>query len=624
MRFLKLSISIILASLALGVNAFADSQNFYFSDFTADYYLSKDEEGVSKLGVKESFTVEFPMTNQNKGIYRDIPFTNLENKNITLYDLNESNLKLTRNGVKEPIYSIEKMNGFFRVSTGTEEYVLGKQVYTFEYEFVKPVTDWGDYQELYWDTNGNGFSQKFEKVTARVHFSPEVKENYENKKWCYVGKYGKNDGKCVITEIEDGVQFVAEDLDSFENLTFDVQFKPGSFVIPPLDKNYTLIKILVVVIAVCVLILFFPLRKFIKTSEKRKFYKGFFVKPEFTPHNKYTVGEMAEIYIGDKKDSKVAVLLDMLVKKQIRLVKDESSKNKWKILVEKFEDITKEGNTILKILNGGSSVKNGDEIEIKKHTPTSSLASLGRNYTKSIISSLKSYGLAESKYSEYTSSGGSIVGQIIGFILAFWYFIPFVIVIFVEFFDPVSENALIGDVVGKEYVAPVVCVTVILTIIIYALLRENTNKYMARTKAGLEASRYMDGLKMYIKMAEAERLEFIQSVNGVDVSAKGIVNLYEKLLPYAAVFGLEKSWMKEMEEYCKTMDVEEPEWISNGLDSYRMHSLISSATRYANSSTSYSNSRSISGGGGYSSGFSGGGGGGFSGGGGGGGGGGGR
>ena len=628
MRFPKLSISLFLISLTLfGGNAFAiDTENFYFSDFTADYYLSKDEEGVSKLGVKERFTAVFPDTNQNKGICRDIPFTNLENKNITLYDLNESNLVLKRNGVVEKPYSLEKINSFYRVCTGTEEYLHGTQVYQLEYEFVKPVTDWTEYQELYWDTNGTGWFQKFSKVTARVHFSPEVKENYEDKKWCYVGKYGKNDGRCLVTELEDGVQFVAENLDRYENLTFDVQFKAGTFVIPPLDKNYTLILIMIAVIAICLLALFFPLRKFIKVGEKRRFYKGFFVKPEFQPHNKYTIGEMAEIYIGDKKDSKVAVLLDMLVKKQIRLVKDEESKkkNKWKILVEGADRVTKEGSDILRILNGGTAVKNGDEIEIKKHTPTESLAKLGRNYTKSIISNLKNQGLAEGKYSEYTSSGGNALMQFFGLIFGFWYFIPFVIVIFLEFFDPSSESALVGEVVGKEYVGPIICAVVIITIIVYAMLRENTNKYLARTKKGLEASRFMDGLKMYIKMAEADRMKMLQSVEGVDVSAKGIVNLYEKLLPYAAVFGLEKSWMKEMEDYCKTVDIEEPEWYGSGMDTYAMHSLISSATRYANTSTSYSSSRSISGGGGFSSGFSGGGGGGFSGGGGGGGGGGGR
>ena len=104
------------------------------------------------------------------------------------------------------------------------------------------------------------------------------------------------------------------------------------------------------------------------------------------------------------------------------------------------------------------------------------------------------------------------------------------------------------------------------------------------------------------------------------------MNLYEKLLPYAAVFGLEKSWMAEMEEYCKAEDVEEPEWYGSGVDSYSsMYSIVSSATRYANRSSGYSSSGgSISGGGGSSSSFSGGGGGGFSGGGGGGGGGGGR
>ena len=626
MRFLKLSISSVILGLLLSGSVFASSvDDFSFSDFTADYYLYKDEEGISRLKVVENLTAEFPSYNQNKGICREIPFTNQDKKNVTLKELNKQNLKLLRNGESEPIYSIDKYGDFFRVCTGDETYVRNTQVYTFEYEFEKTITEWAKYQELYWDTNGNGWSQSFGSVTARVHLSSDVYEGLDKGKWCYVGKYGSNDqDRCEITEIEDGYQFVAKNLAPGENLTFDVQIKLGTFVVPPADKNYTLVYIMVGVIVVCVLLLIIPFRKFIKVGEKRRFYKGFFVKPEFQPHKQYTVGELAEIYIGDKKDSKVAVLLDMIVKKQVKLIKNEESKKKsWSLLVEKKDEISDEGDDILKILNGGNSYEDGDVIVIKKQTPSEKLARIGRHYNKGIIGKLKSYGLAESRYSEYTSSGGNIILQIIGFLFAFWYFIPFVIVIGIDIFGPLTGESLIGDVVAKDICAPVVICTVIITIIIYAMLRSNTTKYLARTKKGLEMSRFMDGAKLYIKMAEAERMELLQSVTGVDTSPKGIVNLYEKLLPYAAVFGLEKSWMAEMEEYCRVEDVEEPEWIGNGFDSYTMHSVISSATRYANSSTSYGSS-SISGGGGSSSSFSGGGGGGFSGGGGGGGGGGGR
>ena len=139
------------------------------------------------------------------------------------------------------------------------------------------------------------------------------------------------------------------------------------------------------------------------------------------------------------------------------------------------------------------------------------------------------------------------------------------------------------------------------------------------TDEGLEASNYMEGLKLYIKMAEADRLKFLQSVEGADVSSKGIVKLYEKLLPYAAVFGLEESWMKEMKAYCEINEIDEPSYLLTGITAAELSNSMRSAASYASSS-----GNTIAGGGSYSSSSSGGGGGGFSGGGGGGGGGGGR
>ena len=137
--------------------------NFYFSDFTGDYYLSKDADGLSRLKVVESVTVVFPDYNQNKGICRQIPFTNQAGKNITLPSLTKSNITITRNGLPENIYSIDKGDGYYSVCTGTEEYVLGEQTYVFKYEFTKVVTEFSEdgkeWQELYWDTNGNGAIQ---------------------------------------------------------------------------------------------------------------------------------------------------------------------------------------------------------------------------------------------------------------------------------------------------------------------------------------------------------------------------------------------------------------------------------------------------------------------------------
>lgn len=174
---------------------------------------------------------------------------------------------------------------------------------------------------------------------------------------------------------------------------------------------------------------------------------------------------------------------------------------------------------------------------------------------------------------------------------------------------------MIGDVVGAEIFMPMMLFIFTVFIVTRIILTSATNKFLYRTKKGLEASRYMDGLKLYIEMAEKDRLKFIQSVEGADVTNEGIVKLYEKLLPYAAVLGLEKSWMKELEKYYQLEDVETPDWYVSNLAVYSMLNAVNSAASAVSYSSTYQSS-----GGSSSSGFSGGGGGGFSGGGGGGGG----
>ena len=609
----------------------ANVNNFYFDDFTADYYLTKDSDGVSHLRVVENLTAVFPNYNQNKGICRQIPDTNLGGKNVTLPSLTRSDIKLLRNGKAEPIYSIKSLSDGYEVCTGDESYVLGKQVYTLEYNFSKVITDYDEvsgntgygYQELYWDTNGTGWSQKFNKVTARVHFGEkDIKDAYTGKQWCYVGKYGAKDSKsCVIIEISDGVEFSAVNLVANENLTFDIEFKPNTFVVPEPEVSYILIVAEVIFGVICGLLLIIPYRGFRKVAEKRKFYKGYFVVPEYQPHSQYTLPEMAKVYLKQVKDVKVALLLEMTVKKKIEFIKTKDNKilrDEWAIKVLDKDAMNENEKIIVKILNGGDDFENGDKIEIKKHTATSRLASLGRRFDTETVSDLKKDALMEQNTRAMNlTRGGNMVGVFVMIILMLWA-APYLVV----------SGALLDDfamfggrkyLIGREYFPIVVLAIFATTCVVWAILANMTGKYKYRTLRGLEMSRYMDGLNLYIGMAEADRIKFLQDKEKVDISPEGVVKLYEKLLPYAALFGLEKSWMKELERYYKNLDVEmQPNWYRSGItvDDIIVASAWSSAVTRMSSTISSS--------GGSSSGFSGGGGGGFSGGGGGGGGGGGR
>ncbi len=602
--------------LAAPVNA-ASVNDFYFSDFTGDYYLSRDEEGISHLKVKESVTAEFPNYNQNKGICRQIPFTNQNGVNTVLPDLNRRNIVVTRNGNPEPIYSIERKNDYYNVCTGTEEYVLGAQVYTFEYEFIKVVTELNDngreFQELYWDTNGNGSLQRFDKVTARLHF--EDKDVWTGESWCYVGKYGDSgQDRCTITKTDDGVKFYAENLKSNENLTFDAELKPGSFVVPPPEDDYRYVWMTVILGVICLLFILFVLRKFIKTRGKARYYRGIFVKPEYQPSKDYSISEMAEIFIGDKKDMKVAMLLDMIVNHQIQLKKDDDKK--WSIEVLKLDKINAESVDLLSILNNGTRPGDGDIIKIEKHTASNRLVTLKSAMQSKILGDLKKDGLVENNYTFGHSKNRGFFGILALVIVT----VPVVMFLAYGAFSIVID--LYGDMLnyGKnmvfedESIGVSFCL-IVFTVIVYLFLNNYSERYAKHTEKGLEASRYMDGLKLYIKMAEAERLKMLQSVEGADVTPKGIVKLYEKLLPYAAIFGLEDSWMNEMKEYCEVQEIEEPDYLLAGITAAEISRTMHNASNYISTSTVMSSS-----GGSSSSGFSGGGGGGFSGGGGGGGG----
>ncbi len=588
-----------------------DTNSFYIKSFEADYYLDKADDSSSKMRVEEQILATFPPFEQNHGIERCLP---LYYKSHSVFS--NFNFTVKRNGNDEP-FTTYKENGNLCLRIGSaNSYVTDLQIYTITYDLKNIISEYQDSenQELYWNTNGTNWAQKFLKLTARVHLSDELKAAWIKDLNCYVGAYGNSDtNRCSMQETDDGAIFTTFSLSSRENLTFDIGFKKGTFSIPEPDKNY----IFFILLGIFLLLVIFGINRWVnaeaKIKEKKNLAKSKIISPEFTPKAGFTVAEMASNYLKPTGSSRVASLLELAINKRISLEKGDKKLfggYKWKIHVHNIDHIPTEQEIILKILNGGKSVTNDSVIEVKTHTATSTLESLSRSFDTSTISSLKNKGLFES-FVKTSSSNSSNTAAIVILILTFFVF-PTVLPIIVFAFAEASEleNSEGAIYVGASYILPALVVGIIIYIIVLTIVASNISKYKKRTLEGIKMSKYMDGLKRYMKLAEEDRIKFLQSVNGADTSNNGIVKLYEKLLPYAVLFKLEDSWLKELNKYYEVEHIEN-DWVTTGA--------IISASDFRNF-TSYTSSSIASSTSSGSSGSSGGGGGGFSGGGGGGGG----
>lgn len=633
----------LLAILALSptIGAFADTQDFYFSDFSADYYLSKNDDGTSVLHVKEVLTAVFPDFDQNHGIMREIPFRNQNGKNRTVESLEALNLKVLRNGKPETVNKVLEQNGFYAVYIGdATEYVRGEQIYTLEYTFTDVITEFtasGEnvsgregiekaFQELYWDTNGTAWRQRFDHISARLHVPTEIYNNMTTQAWCYVGYLGSNNqSRCTIKQTSDGFSFEAEDLLSEENLTFATQFKPGTFEVV-IEKNYILVWILV---AEVVFIAFLLARKYLKWRKEAKpqydLYKSLFDTPEYQPpQNKdVNVAEAEQVYIKKTNSSYVATLLELAVSRKITIKKAaDGQKYNWTIILNVEKDaLTGPQTEMLNILYGKSGLQKGMEIPIRKHKATRFLADCASSYKTSANDTMVFDGFLQE---EKSTKKSSILSVLVFFIaIIFMYLIlPNVLRLISKFV--VSElGALDGNsiMVGGEVLLMIEIALFVAALIISAIIQKKINVFKKYTESGIRLVKYLEGLELYIKMAEADRLKFLQSVEGVDTSSEGIVKLYEKLLPWASLFGAEESWVKELAKYYQIESVDET-LNADVLDGFISASISRELIRSIARSTNYVEPSSSSGnsGGSWSSSSSGGGGGGFSGGGGGGGG----
>jgi uncharacterized membrane protein len=117
-----------------------------------------------------------------------------------------------------------------------------------------------------------------------------------------------------------------------------------------------------------------------------------------------------------------------------------------------------------------------------------------------------------------------------------------------------------------------------------------------RSQHGAETLEEILGFKLFLSVTEEERLKFHNA------PAKN-PEMFEKFLPYAMIFGVEKEWAKQFEDMYKTP----PSWYEGDFTTFSALYLVTNLSSLSSAATSTITSRPGGGAGGGMSGFGGGG-----------------
>lgn len=572
----SLFLSFVFSILFLGSSqiALADVNDFTVTNFTADYTLTQsDPQGA--LNVQETLDVDF--TDYNHGILRAIP----QKYNGQNQQLHVSSVK--RDGGTET-YTTYTSNGNLVLKIGdATRTITGQHTYEINYTAQNVIRFSSDHDQLIWNTNGTQWTQPFLAETARLHVPASLSSKLSNRV-CYTGPEGSTAHDCTVqTEGTTTTYTTTATLQSGETMTFAADFPVGTFHKPTAADwwhDHVLQVAEVVVLPVIVFAFAYP---YWRRNGKDIRGRGTIV-PEYGPPENLGAAEADAINnykLGNRAIS--ATIIDLAIRKYLRIVETQSDgvlgigKHKT-FTLEKLSTPSKENLRPYEqtVLDGLFS--SGDVVELKdlknKFYKTSTAVQ------KAIPTELTTQGY----FPVNPAKAGRRLMIVAGVLI-----LPMV------WLFTVLKFAAIGFILAG------------LVALGFALLMPR------RTQKGVDAKDALAGLKLYMNTAEKDRMAMLQSVDA-PYAAKSdapqqTVELFEKLLPYAMVMGVEQSWAKQFESIYTTP----PDWYSGNWTAFNTGYLVGSlndSVSAMNTSFAAPSSSGSGGGGGFSGGGGGGGGGG--------------
>ncbi|MEJ1089426.1 DUF2207 domain-containing protein [Microbacterium sp. Mu-80] len=585
LAFLALALGLLTAVL-LPSTASADVDDFSYSSWDARYDLSLDAEGRSVAHVTETLVAEFPDFDQNKGIVRGYP-ERYEGAGLSL-----EIVSVTDEQGRAVPYETESEDGLLYLLTGTDDYVHGSTTYVIEYtmrDFMITGSESGN-DEFYWDLLPVDSTQDIGRFQAEIAVSPELAAGLTDDTACYQGVQGSTD-TCTLDgpRAQDDAQVftvASGERAVGDGVTVAIGFTAGTVTQPAAREPDALADFGPAAVgAGAVAAAAGAWASVAAFARRRRTATGIVVAQFDVPDDLPPL--VAAPLIPGAPNPVPAELVHLAVRGAIRLEEHDGDRPAVRLVDRGAAVAPLDQATVDAVFTGDRTVR---------RIPRKSTKFAGR------MERLVKRGTSEAKSRGWTTKERSRGAVVFG-----WISIALLAATVATF---LWAAALDRDLLPLGVVAVLLaCVAVTITAFVAF------SRHTVLTPAGAEQHEYLLGVKEFIRVAEADRLRMLQSYQGAERRSDGsvdVVHLYEKLLPYAMLFGEEKSWTSVLDTAYSDSG-SGPRWIDTAVG-VSIGSRLSSYSTTVRSAATYSPSSSSSGGstgGGFSGG---GGGGGFSGG----------
>jgi hypothetical protein len=562
----------------------AGVDDFSFRSLDVDYTLTRADDGTSRLHVVERFVADFPEIDQNHGMRRTIPDT------YNGQPLRPELVSVTDETGAPRDAEVDADDGTWSVTSRVDGFVHGAQTYVFTYDlsnvawyFPKTGTE-----EFYWDVNGVDWAQRFDSVSATLHVDPALADSLTGDAACYVGVQGDTT-TCPITLDTDAAaaSVSVADVAPRQTVTLSVGFEPGTFAM--FDSSYLAsgwgwaqsgsFLALLGAFAWAVVVW----RRILRDSPGRGVIIAEYEPPaHVTPLT-------AAVLLSKPSKATPAALLELAVRGAVRIEEvpgGSRARPKLRAVLLDTSLAREDGRELIDGLFGENAQPGAEFAFGERNTE---FAQASENIRMWAGAELGERGMYRS------IPPGRRRPVVWALILT------------------TAATIVTGALALSAQVDPAVPVVMFIVAALFGAIGFLLLAHRPVSTQGAETREQLAGLRLFISWAEGDRIRMLQSPQTAErhpvdtTDAAAVLAIYEPLLPYAVVFGLEKQWAAQLAVYYESTSA--PLWYA-GATAFNVSAFTSGISSLSAAAVSSSSSSGGSTGGGSAGGGGGGGGGG--------------